>query len=204
MNHALISGSGYQPSRWAAAFPAGVVHRSTRAFLASETADGLCWLYSGDQDEATLLSEVSLISSTVMVVVLSPTPSEAQAFSLVSAGARGYCHAEAAVEQLLDLTSVVASGGIWAPPELVIRLAKITQRLKESVADQLTDGFPTLTERELDVAVLVGKGFSNREIAEQLELTERTVKAHLTNIFSKLDLRDRVQLALAVNRLPIH
>ena len=50
----------------------------------------------------------------------------------------------------------------------------------------------------------VGRGLSNREIAEQLGLGERTIKAHLTTTFEKLQVRDRVQLALAVNRLPIH
>ena len=64
--------------------------------------------------------------------------------------------------------------------------------------------FDSLTEREYAVAVAVGKGLNNREIAESLGITERTVKAHLTAIFEKLGLRDRVQLALTVNRLPIH
>ena len=50
----------------------------------------------------------------------------------------------------------------------------------------------------------VGKGANNKEIAEQLAVSERTVKAHLTSVFEKLHLRDRVQLALAVNRLPFH
>ena len=65
-------------------------------------------------------------------------------------------------------------------------------------------GFEILTEREYEVAMAVGQGLSNREIAEQLGLGERTIKAHLTTTFEKLQVRDRVQLALAVNRLPIH
>lgn len=204
MNQSLVSRSGYQPSRWALAFTSGVVHRSAKAFLASELTDALCWLYAGDLDEAVLLSELRLLSSAVPVVVLTPTPSESQSFSLISAGARGYCHAEAAVQQLLDVASIVTTGGIWAPPELVSRLVTITKQLKVSSEDQVADGFQALTERELAVAVLVGKGFSNREIGEQLQLTERTVKAHMTNILGKLNLRDRVQLALTINRLPVH
>ncbi|MDG2136724.1 MAG: LuxR C-terminal-related transcriptional regulator [Luminiphilus sp.] len=50
----------------------------------------------------------------------------------------------------------------------------------------------------------VGKGLNNKEIASQLGLGERTVKAHLTTTFEKLHVRDRVQLALIVNRLPLH
>ena len=204
MNHALVSRSGYRPSRWEAAFPTGVIHRSAKAFLASEPADGICWLYAGGLDETTLLGEIGLLASDVSLVVLSPIPSESQSFALISAGARGYCHAEAVEEQLRDVATIVASGGIWAPPELVSRLATITRRLQESRSHQIPDGFKVLTERELDVAVMVGRGFSNREIGEQLQMTERTVKAHLTSIFSKLNLRDRVQLALAINQLPVH
>ena len=54
----------------------------------------------------------------------------------------------------------------------------------------------TLTKREIEVAKSVADGCSNREIAERLNISERTVKARLTSIFQKLDVRDRVQLAL--------
>jgi DNA-binding NarL/FixJ family response regulator len=60
-----------------------------------------------------------------------------------------------------------------------------------------TAGFwDTLTKREIEVAKSVADGCSNREIAERLNISERTVKARLTSIFQKLDVRDRVQLAL--------
>ena len=69
---------------------------------------------------------------------------------------------------------------------------------------EVPDGFDQLTEREYQVAMAVGKGLNNKEIASQLGLGERTVKAHLTTTFEKLHVRDRVQLALIVNRLPLH
>jgi two-component system, NarL family, nitrate/nitrite response regulator NarL len=61
-----------------------------------------------------------------------------------------------------------------------------------------------LTSRELMVAEQVAHGASNREIAVALEITERTVKAHLSAIFDKLGVRDRVQLALRMNNIPIY
>ena len=54
------------------------------------------------------------------------------------------------------------------------------------------------------VADQVAHGATNREIAQSLEITERTVKAHLSSIFRKLEVRDRVQLALAMNNIPTH
>ena len=64
-------------------------------------------------------------------------------------------------------------------------------------------GVESLTEKEFAVASLVGGGASNREIAERLAMSERTVKSHLSSIFRKMDVRDRVQLALAMNDIPV-
>ena len=68
----------------------------------------------------------------------------------------------------------------------------------------LPEGFDRLTEREYQVAMAVGKGLNNKEIATLLGLGERTIKAYLTATFEKLHVRDRVQLALIINRLPLH
>lgn len=56
-----------------------------------------------------------------------------------------------------------------------------------------------LSGREITVAQLVGQGASNKEVARQLDIAERTVKAHLTAIFEKLQVRDRLQLSLRIN-----
>jgi two-component system nitrate/nitrite response regulator NarL len=61
-----------------------------------------------------------------------------------------------------------------------------------------------LTAREQMVAEQIATGATNREISERLEITERTVKAHLSAIFEKLGVRDRVQLALAMNNVPTY
>jgi DNA-binding NarL/FixJ family response regulator len=70
-------------------------------------------------------------------------------------------------------------------------------------AGEIDDWSALLSEREAQVARLVAAGFSNREIADRLAITERTVKAHLTAIFEKLGLRDRLQLSLRINGLKI-
>ena len=85
-------------------------------------------------------------------------------------------------------------------PELVKRLMGLSLRVVPTPAPERPE-LDSLTARELMVARLVAQGESNREIAEALEITERTVKAHLTAIFEKLQVRDRVQLALAMNNI---
>ncbi len=129
--------------------------------------------------------------------------SEEEAFSLLKAGVQGYCHVEAAFEQLREIALVVEHGGLWMPPDLMLRLLAVSTRVIPSVAPEVPQ-LNDLTSRELMVAEQVAHGASNREIAEALEITERTVKAHLSAIFDKLGVRDRVQLALRMNNIPIY
>ena len=191
-------------SRWSAAFPDLVCRSDIASCLRSGPTSGrLYWLDVAAYPEPEALGAIRGLSDAGgRVIALSTQPNEAEAFTLLSAGARGYCHAEAVPEQLHDVAAVVSSGGYWMPSGLVQRL--LTTAVQRDTAPEASDfaGFDQLTAREHAVAVNVGKGLNNREIAEALDITERTVKAHLTAIFEKLQLRDRVQLALAVNRLP--
>jgi DNA-binding NarL/FixJ family response regulator len=88
------------------------------------------------------------------------------------------------------------------PPELLRRLVGLSRRVV-SPTPRDAAGVESLTEKEFAVASLVGGGASNREIAERLAMSERTVKSHLSSIFRKMDVRDRVQLALAMNDIPV-
>jgi len=88
------------------------------------------------------------------------------------------------------------------PREMIQRITQNTRR-RRSQKYNLDQNPDQLTNRERAVAHLVGLGANNAEIAEKLSMSERTVKAHLTSIFQQLNLRDRVQLALVMNRLPI-
>ena len=134
---------------------------------------------------------------SMRVVALSTTPSDEQGFAAISAGCAGYCHAVAAKEQLTQVLAVVASGGIWAGRNLVHRLL--------ASVNQLSGSIPTpsllmkLTEREREVAKRAAQGAANKIIARELGISERTVKAHLSAAFDKLQVPDRVQLALRVN-----
>jgi two-component system NarL family response regulator len=67
-------------------------------------------------------------------------------------------------------------------------------KIKQAVGELLAN----LTRREYEIATLVGNGESNKQIARRLDITERTVKAHLTEVFRKLDVGDRLKLALIV------
>ncbi len=95
----------------------------------------------------------------------------------------------------------VLKGEIWAPrrlvPGLIAELVSlIANRKKEGLQPKLGPGLESLTERQRAVADLIGGGASNKEVAERLKISERTVKAHLTGAFRNLGVSDRLQLAL--------
>lgn len=138
----------------------------------------------------------ALAQKGATVVVMSLTPSEAEAMQALQAGARGYLHALTPAELLQQAALVTANQGIWVPAELLGKvLGGVFTRLggEESLAP---DTFASLTERERAVALAVMEGRSNKEVARQLDITERTVKAHLSAIYRKLGVRDRMQLVL--------
>jgi len=110
------------------------------------------------------------------------------------AGASGFLLKDVPPEELAAAIRVVAAGDALLAPS-------ITRRLLDRFASTFTvpgearrpAGFADLTERELEVFTLMGRGLSNQEIADELVLGETTVKTHVSRVFSKLELRDRVQ-----------
>lgn len=131
------------------------------------------------------------------IIFTNTVPDDAQAFAALQAGCYGYCHAAAPLETLKQVLNVVAHGGIWAGQALVQRLLTAVNHLPTQSADPAT--LAPLSGREREVARLAAQGAANKVIARELTITERTVKAHLSSIFEKLQVEDRIQLALLVN-----
>jgi DNA-binding NarL/FixJ family response regulator len=139
------------------------------------------------------------------LVLLCDDPDEAVVMQALTAGASGCCNTHAAPEVLNQVAMVVGNGGLWVGQSLLQRLVGSTSRiLGQRPAEAKIDGWAgRLSERETQVARQVAGGASNKEIASQLSISERTVKAHLTSIFEKLGLRDRLQLSLKINGMTI-
>lgn len=123
----------------------------------------------------------------------------------LAAGAVACCNAGLAAEEFERVIDVVLHGGVWvskaAIPLLMTKLQTFSQQASAAPASApATDGLDGLTGRQREVALMVGRGASNKQIARALDISDRTVKAHLTSIFEKLGINDRLQLALHVNR----
>jgi len=94
---------------------------------------------------------------------------------------------------------VISHGGVWMGPDLLKRLIEVSSTLAGNQAEQVSQHLSLLTNREKQVAIEAAKGLSNKEIARILEITERTVKAHLSSTFERLGAKDRLHLALMLN-----
>jgi DNA-binding NarL/FixJ family response regulator len=143
------------------------------------------------------------LSPSTKVIVLSSTDNEKEVISALKAGAKGYCKKEIEPILLRKAVKVVQSGEIWVGrkiiPRLFAELASLTKSHQKDCPDLPEVYLNYLTPREQQITLSIGKGACNKEIAKQLDISERTVKAHLTAIFQKLQIPDRLRLGLFVN-----
>lgn len=144
--------------------------------------------------------EKLLKTQKVKLVAASSNPHDSEAIQALDAGCAAYCHAFADAATLLQVKEVVQAGHVWIGPSLMQRLIHSANRaaapLHTSIRNDWGDG---LTQREREVAVLAANGASNHDISLNCKISERTVKAHLSAVFEKLNLTDRLQLALRVH-----
>lgn len=138
--------------------------------------------------------------------ILSDRPDDEEGLAFIRQGVIGYANSYIGAERLQEAAHAVASGSVWIHQQLMQRL--IAQSAAHS-HDQETgqenarrQALRTLSDREYQIALLVAEGLSNLEIAEQLAITERTVKAHLGAVYAKTATRGRLGLALLVNQAP--
>lgn len=187
---------------WTKAFPEGKRFSALAEVMDEKKAEYVFWLHAnsgGSQWAVDTIAEIMKRFNRPRIVVLANAPSQAEALQVLSHGAVGYCHAYTSSNVLAEVKTVVVHDGIWVGRELLQRLIAVSTGLAGSSANHVSDTLALLTPREREVALQAAKGLSNKEIARALKITERTVKAHLSHTFERLDVRDRLQLALRLN-----
>lgn len=147
------------------------------------------------------IADLKKLSPETKIVIFSRALSDETEWELFKAGVRGCCKKDIEPKQLDSVIVAIQKGELWIRRALTCRLldelgliALEKNQIKQAASDLLAN----LTRREHEIATLVGNGESNKQIAQHLAITERTVKAHLTEIFRKLDVADRLKLALIV------
>lgn len=195
MKHLFLTQPSITSPRWQQAFPnADVVF--DRAQLPLFMSNTMVWVvlaqYEEPEDYAYWTSE----GARVVVLTLAEDPRQAR--RAVECGASGYLHFLANSELLKQVAQVIEMGGLWLGADLMRQLVFATASiLSESKME--SPSLEQLTLREKAVADAVALGKTNKEVARELSITERTVKAHLGAVFEKLGVRDRLQLVLVMS-----
>jgi NarL family two-component system response regulator LiaR len=143
-----------------------------------------------DGVEATRM--VKNTSPRSQVVVLTSYHQDEHIFPALQAGAISYILKDIKMEELADAVRRAAKGEATLHPRVA---ARVIQEI-HGARSQTVNPFTELTEREMDVLKLIANGLNNSQIAEQLVISENTVKGHVSNILSKLHLADRTQAAV--------
>ena len=133
------------------------------------------------------------------VLVLSTFDEDEYIAQSIQAGAKGYLLKDMPVEELAQAIRLVGRGYAQMGPGLMEKMVDGILDSGTVKTEPVEPELTQLTPRELDVLNLIGVGSTNREIAQQLYITEGTVKTHITHIFNRLNLRNRSQLAIYAN-----
>lgn len=143
-----------------------------------------------DGVEAT--RQVKKVSPRSQIVVLTSYHEDEHIFPALKAGAISYILKDVKMTELADAAKRAADGEATLHPRVASRVVQELHGLRGEDANPFTE----LTDREMDVLKLIAHGHSNGEIAEELVISEHTVKGHVSNILSKLHLGDRTQAAV--------
>ena len=131
------------------------------------------------------------------IIMVTMLEDDASVFAAMRAGARGYVLKGAHHDEILQAIRAVAAGQAVFGPTIAARMMNFFQGLNSTPqTGKATQVFPELTEREREVLTLIAQGVGNKEIAEKLVISAKTVSNHITNIFSKLQVADRAQAVI--------
>ena len=142
------------------------------------------------------LRELAAASSTVRSIVLAAVIEPAQVVEALQLGARGIVLKDSAPQLLIKSIRAVVAGQYWVGHESVSNLVNVLRQFVPRQVEAERKKTFGLTPRELEIVAVIVAGYTNKEVAQKFSISEDTVKRHLTNIFDKLGVSNRLELAL--------
>jgi two-component system nitrate/nitrite response regulator NarL len=162
---------------------------------AKETPDVIVLdLLLGDEDALVFLPELCEASPKSRVLVLTGVQNPDAHRRAIRRGAMGIVLKEHAADQLLKAIEKVNKGEVWIERSMMGSM--IQELSKPPIVDPELAKIESLTEREREVIALVGEGLKNKQVGERLFISETTVTHHLSSVFSKLEVSDRLELII--------
>jgi DNA-binding NarL/FixJ family response regulator len=146
-----------------------------------------------DKNGFAVLEEVNFDTISTRVIVLTAAEDDRDLVRAMRLGARGIVAKESAIDHLVKSIHHVYAGEIWLDSRMsngVINAVSASSKSGARIEK------PLLSDREMEIVEQVARGFQNKEIGQKLSISEQTVKNHLHNIFDKLGVSDRLELAL--------
>jgi NarL family two-component system response regulator LiaR len=144
-------------------------------------------------DGISATRQVKSLGTGVKVIALTSFTEDDKVFPAIQAGASSYLLKDVSPDDLVEAIRAVHRGEARLHPDIA---RKLMEQVVQQASPLRQSQFEDLTEREREVINLVAKGRSNQEIANELVISEKTVKTHVSNILGKLQLEDRTQLAI--------
>ncbi|MDJ0634214.1 MAG: response regulator transcription factor [Xenococcaceae cyanobacterium MO_188.B29] len=151
-------------------------------------------------DGVAAIQKLTQKFSSISILVLSTFDDDEYITQAMEFGAKGYLLKDTPIEEIAYAIRSAIKGYTQLGPGLFQKFLTRSDSQKINSPTVLPDVFQSLTPREKEVLSLIAKGANNKEIAQQLYISERTVKAHITSILSQLNLRDRTQAAILANQ----
>jgi len=151
-------------------------------------------LVLGDEDGLSFLPELCQASPTSRVLVLTGVQNPDAHRRAIRRGAMGIVLKEHAADQLLKAIMKVNDGEVWIERSMMGSM--IQEFNKPAMVDPEIAKIESLTDREREVIALIGEGLKNKQVGERLFISETTVTHHLSSVFSKLEVSDRLELII--------
>lgn len=145
--------------------------------------------------QAQTLSAIKKQFNSSLVLIIGPSRPIEMQIAALKFGARGYFDENLSFDRLEDAISIISRGEVWVERHVISGLIDEISDLPK-ITEEQQKALDSLSPKERQVAEQVSYGSTNKMIARTMNITERTVKAHLTTIFQKMDIADRLSLAI--------
>lgn len=153
---------------------------------------------SSFRPEELTLALQSADSNMSRIAIADEFPDIGKMLRYTNLGVQGYCNAYMAQAHFKQLASMLSEGQSWFPPSLLGQALSLAHSSVNSIKND--EQLPELTVRQKQIALSIARGKSNKEVALECGISERTVKSHLTQIFEKLSVKDRLGLAVLLKQ----
>jgi DNA-binding NarL/FixJ family response regulator len=149
-------------------------------------------------NDVNIISKIKEKSPETKTLMLLNSENEDIIFKALKAGARGYLYRNASISELVKAIKTVHKGDLWIERKFFTLFFEAEKGLEDEHDRTSDTTLSRLTQREEEVLYCLTKSYTNKEIAKELSISEKTVKSHLNNIFRKLNVTGRLQAILYV------